>query len=95
MRSGPNNGTITVANGVITGYAGSHSTGEGRCHGGLTVQLWPFGPTPNPGGEYKVWVTPVATSACDSSFCGGSFGFFSNSSKTDNFKVQAEGGDPD
>ena len=35
--------------------------------------------TTNPGGEYKVWVSQVST-------------FDQNSSKTDNFKVRAEGG---
>jgi hypothetical protein len=40
-------------------------------------------------------MTPVGSYACDTSFCGGSFGFFSSSSKTDNFKVQAPEGIPD
>lgn len=35
--------------------------------------------TPNPGGEYKVWVSTVAT-------------FDNDSTKTDNFKVKSEGG---
>ncbi|HWC02093.1 MAG TPA: hypothetical protein VHF87_04925 [Methylomirabilota bacterium] len=96
---GPQNGIISVKGGMIVGYDGSHETGEGRCATlgtpNPTVKLWPFGPTPNPGGEYKVWMTPVGSYACDTSFCGGSFGFFSSSSKTDNFKVQAPEGIPD
>src|SRR6266487_4529168 len=33
-------------------------------HGALTVQLMPYNDTPNPGGEYKVWVTMVSDYAC-------------------------------
>jgi len=98
---GPENGTIRVRGGMIVEYfEGSHDTGVGRCATlttpNPTVKLSPFGPTPNPGGEYKVWMTPVGSYACDGSGCGGSFGFFSSSSKTDNFKVQPpDGGDGD
>jgi hypothetical protein len=98
---GPRNGTIWVTGGMISDYdppidGTAHSVGQGRCPGSLTVQLWPFGPTSNPGGEYKVWLTPARSYACDTSFCSGSFGFFSSSSKTDNFKVQPpDGGTPD
>lgn len=75
---------FTVLNGVITTYLGStHTTGTGKC-GSLSVGLFPFDDTPNPGGEYKVWVTPVADYAEGS----GTFGFLNNASKTDNFKVQ-------
>jgi hypothetical protein len=94
---GPDNGVIHVQGGMIVGYTGSHETGAGRCDTPTTpnptVKLWPFGPTPNPGGEYKVWMTPVDSYACDVSACGGSFGFFSSTSKTDNFKVQPSDGD--
>ena len=95
---GHNNGTITVSGGVISVYSGAHGHGSGRCSD-VTVQLAPFGPTSNPGGEYKVWVTPVASYACSdpASLCAGTFGLFTNSSKTDNFKVQPPegGGQPD
>jgi hypothetical protein len=50
----------------------------GEC-GGWTVQLWPFDPTPNPGGEYKVWMTRKDDYDL--------FGFIPEKSKTDNFKV--------
>jgi len=44
--------------------------------------------TPNPGGEYKAWMTPVADygEACAPNH--GSFGFCDSDSKTDNFKVK-------
>ena len=54
----------------------------------LPVQLMPYLDTPNPGGEYKAWLTPVAAyGSCDSS--RGSHGFCDSESKTDNFKVRA------
>jgi hypothetical protein len=78
------NGVVSVASGVITSYSGSHysSPDVGQCHATM-VQLYPFGPTPNPGGEYKVWMTPVGSYKPGY----GSFGFVPSSSKTDNFKV--------
>ena len=73
---------FTVSNGIITAYTGTHAQGTGRC-GDVTIQLAPFSLTPNEGGEYKVWVTPV-----DKYLAGaGSFGFIQRHSKTDNFKV--------
>jgi cysteine-rich repeat protein len=76
--------------GVITavGAAGcSHLTGSDVDYsslGAITVQLMPYADTPNPGGEYKVWVTPI-----DDYVAGGgrSYGFVDSDSKTDNFKV--------
>ena len=87
---------IHVSGGVITLYLGStHVTGTvaGHC-GGQTVQLAPFDDTLNPGGEYKVWLTP-AVPGCDEDFpvCDGAF--HPRDSKTDNFKVQAPDPDPD
>jgi len=56
-----------------------------------TVELFPYLRTPNPGGEYKVWMTPVSDYACGSNLsqeCNvGFFGFIPSKSKTDNFKV--------
>ena len=95
---GHKNGTITVSGGVVILYSGEHGHGSGRCTD-VTVQLAPFGSTSNPGGEYKVWLTPVGSYACSepATLCAGAFGFFTNSSKTDNFKVQPPegGGQPD
>ncbi len=76
------NRRVTVLNGMITAYAGTHVQSTGQC-GDITVQLFPYDPTPNPGGEYKVWMTPVNSYPLN----GGSFGFLPKYSKTDNFKV--------
>ena len=49
------------------------------------VQLYPYSATPNSGGVYKVWMTPVDKYAPGE----GTFGFVGKWSKTDNFKVRA------
>jgi hypothetical protein len=84
---------IRVQSGVFveyTGasYGGTRSTGVGRCPGAISVQLFPYADTPNPGGEYKVWLTPVA----DYRPGEGVFGFLPAKSKTDNFKVRRSEG---
>ena len=95
------------ANGVITAYTGMggpvHPTGIDQDHpelGAITIRLanlscpTDYLNTPNSGGVYKVWVTPVDNFVGDRSKvdnpCGnGCFhGFASSTSKTDNFKVQ-------
>ena len=76
------------SSGVIEhSYAGTgcqHATGTDVDHaslGAITVQLMPYADTPNHGGEYKAWITPVADIGLD--------GTFQHSrSKTDNFKVK-------
>src|SRR5215470_10711717 len=90
---------FTVAGGIITSVAASgacaHNTGIDVDHGALTVQLIPYDDTPNPGGEYKVWVTMVSDYACnpptptqvDCTVKGSKHGFVPADSKTDNFKV--------
>ena len=75
---------VTIdASGVITGESscatGRHVTGT-DVHGGITVQLMPYADTPNQGGEYKAWITPVAN------YNGK---FIERYSKTDNFKVRS------
>jgi hypothetical protein len=94
--------------GVITAYTGTggpvHTTGIDQVHpelGAITISLAnsscpiDYLDTPNSGGVYKAWVTPVANFVGDPSLvdnaCGnGCFhGFASSTSKTDNFKVQA------
>jgi hypothetical protein len=73
------------SSGEIETYLGNtHDTGKDTTGGGLTVQLWPFDETPNPGGEYKAWLTPVVKYSAG----GGTFGFLHNWSKTDNFKCK-------
>lgn len=73
---------FTVTGGIITTYGGTHAQGTGRC-ADVTIQLAPFSATPNEGGEYKVWVTPVDRYVAGS----GVHGFVQRYSKTDNFKV--------
>ncbi len=91
---------FTVSGGIITSRvapqaAGDHDTGVDVDHGAVTVELCPFLDTPNNGGEYKVWVTPVAdfsgnAAIVDNGYNPGYFhGFIPAASKTDNFKVKA------
>jgi cysteine-rich repeat protein len=79
-------GLIDAVGTVPGGAACAHQTGVDLDHGSLTVQLYPYDDTPNPGGEYKVWVT-----AWDEYDPGsGKHGFIPRHSKTDNFKVDEE-----
>jgi hypothetical protein len=85
-----------VSGGIITGVSGlgNHLTGLDQDHGARTIQLCPYLDTPNPGGVYKVWVTPVDDFHGDptkvDNACGhGCFhGFLPAASKTDNFKIR-------
>jgi hypothetical protein len=98
---------FTVAAGIITGVVNvggcQHVTGLSIDHGAATVQLVPYLDTPNNGGEYKAWATPVANylegcsalgvadglSVVDCGTTGGDVhGFIPAHSKTDNFKVK-------
>jgi hypothetical protein len=63
----------------------NHATGADADHGALTVQLMPYLDTPNAGGEYKVWVTPIDRYSPGE----GNFGFVGKYTKTDAFKVRA------
>ena len=79
------------ASGVIDAVVGpcTHATGVDQDHaaqGAITVQLMPYDDTPNAGGEYKVWVTPVANYG---SGHGDKHGFVPRYSKTDNFKIRS------
>ena len=68
---------------VYAGLGGcQHGTGIDQDYGALTVQLIPYDDTPNNGGEYKAWVTPVVAYVANG-------GFAEAASKTDNFKVRA------
>jgi hypothetical protein len=86
-----------------------HDTGVDIDHsdvGAITVQLYPYDDTPNPGGVYKVWATPVADYAGDPNYAptakkdkvngenyepGNYHGFIPAKSKTDNYKVKKKG----
>jgi hypothetical protein len=83
---------VTVANGFIQSATG-HVTHAVNCSPpvtGITVQLYPFDDTPNPGGEYKLTVASASSvedcngfDAASSTFeiCGGA------DQKSDNYKV--------
>jgi len=77
-----------VMNGYVSSIdGGTHNFNLDTTRGyGIVVQLWPFAFTPNKGGEYKVWVTMVASYSAGQ----GTFGFISSLSKTDNFKVKLD-----
>jgi hypothetical protein len=82
---------VTVSSGVIIA-AFDHATATGRCDS-VIVQLIPFLDTPNPGGGYKVWLTPVESYTPGQ----GTFGFINSESYTDIFKVRtsSDGTDQD
>ena len=101
------NRRFTVTNGVIVAYTGVggpiHPTGIDQDHpelGAITIRLanatcpTDFLTSPNDGGAYKVWVTPVSNFMGDATLvdnpCGsGCFhGFAPSTSKTDNFKAK-------
>jgi hypothetical protein len=51
-----------ISDGLALGSDGNHKLGIDADHGGdgaITVQLMPYLDTPNPGGEYKAWVTRI------------------------------------
>jgi cysteine-rich repeat protein len=81
---------VTVEEGIITAWVDTagctHLTGDDEDHGATTVQLMPYLDTPNNGGEYKVWMTPVGS--YNTRARGNNFGFISSESKTDNYKVR-------
>ena len=97
---------VTVAGGVTIGACptGTHETfvDEDQANlGAHTVELCsapdvPFLTSPNDGGEYKVWVTPVGDFVGDASLVdnacvgvqGCYHGFRASRSKTDNFKAR-------
>ena len=97
------NRSFMVSGGVIVAYSGDgihpiHVTGPDLVHpelGAITIRLAnlscpaDFTASPNNGGAYKVWVTPVGSYISDPGNCGNGcfFGFVPSASKTDNFKV--------
>ncbi len=91
------NRLVTVSGGLFVSSIHPNFPNTGGS-GGRTVELCPFNDTPNNGGVYKVWVTPVGDFVGDPGSvdftCGhGCFhGFIPAASKVDNFKV---GGQPE
>ncbi|MEE9224195.1 MAG: SdrD B-like domain-containing protein [Thermoplasmata archaeon] len=73
---------------------GRHDTGWDVDHDALTIQLMPYKNTPNRGGVYKAWATPIEhfdgdPTKVDNGYKPGYFhGFIPADSKTDNFKVK-------
>jgi hypothetical protein len=98
------NRQFDVLDGIIVNSE-THAVGFDIDHNALTVQLFPYNDTPNPGGVYKVWATPLADYLAGAAALGqpngltvvdpglkpGNFhGFLPGKSKTDNFKVKAK-----
>lgn len=99
---------FTVSGGVITGVVATgceHLTGVDVDHNAVTVQLMPYDDTPNPGGVYKAWATPLADFLAGCAALGvadglsvvdcgrkpgNMHGFIPANSKTDNFKVKEQ-----
>lgn len=85
---------VVVTGGITTGVVDTdceHNVGPLQPGGSVAVQLMPYDDTPNNGGEYKAWLTPVGSFACslDQVTCGNAnHGFINSESKTDNFKVR-------
>jgi len=85
---------LTVANGVVSGAsplsgACAHANGQlNILNGSIPVQLIPYNDTPNPGGEYKVWLIQKSCNAGDPTVSGPEIDFRPSCSKTDNFKVR-------
>jgi hypothetical protein len=79
--------SLGVIQGVVPAGGCEHVTGADGEDGGATVQLFPYSDTPNNGGVYKVWVSPV--SLLDCSAAGNKHCFVPRYSKTDNFKVKS------
>jgi hypothetical protein len=78
---------FTVVGGLIVS-ADNHLWQPDTYRGaGGVVQLIPFDDTPNPGGVYKAWATPV--DKYDPNGNGNKWGFVPAWSKTDNFKIKS------
>jgi hypothetical protein len=84
-------GSSATAGGFGTSTCYHQNGSKDDANGALPVQLIPYADTPNSGGEYKAWMTPVADygEACAPNH--GSYGFCDSDSKTDNFKIKASG----
>jgi hypothetical protein len=78
--------SLGVIEAVVPAGGCEHATGADGEDGGATVQLFPYKDTPNNGGVYKVWVSPVESLDCSAP--GNKHCFVPADSKTDNFKVK-------
>ena len=77
-----------VEGGIITQYLGTTHNWNPipEIPGAIVIQLWPFDKTPNKGGVYKAWATPVDD--YNPSDPHSFWGFIPKYSKTDNYKVR-------
>lgn len=75
---------VRVVGGVFDSASSTHAVANGPC-GSKVVQLFPFIRAPNGGGEYKAWLTPVASHVPG----GPNFGFLSDKSKAAFFRLQS------
>ena len=88
---------VRVEDGLIKGAVVvpsgcQHNNGSLQPGGATAVQLMPYSDTPNPGGEYKAWLTPADKYVCPLNVVtcdAGRNGFVNSESKTDNFKVNS------
>lgn len=83
---------LVVVNGQVAGATGScpHTNGTFNSANGTTpVQLAPFSATPNPGGEYKVWLIAQTGGTAISTSDPKVINFAKSNAKTDNFKVRS------
>ena len=83
---------FVVVDGVITDTTGPcpHAEGTSGDDSGISVQLFPYIDTPNNGGVYKVWVTPIEFYDATETEPGNKNGFIPRYSKVDNFKVRSD-----
>jgi hypothetical protein len=88
---------LVKVRGKFVEEACTHNTGIDADHGdvgAITVQLMPYARTPNKGGVYKVWITPVERFVGDPEQVDNPdyfHGFIPAWSKTDNYKVRRGG----
>jgi hypothetical protein len=93
---------VVVLNGRVDGVptggppatctTGFHANGtQNDANGALPVQLIPYNDTPNNGGVYKAWMTPVVDYGELCAPNHAQHGFCDKDSKTDNFKIRTPG----
>jgi hypothetical protein len=84
--------------GVISGATGpacKHADGVfNPANGSTPVQLFPFSATPNPGGEYKVWLIAQTANTSIDQDDPKVIHFNNSDTKTDNFKCREQPGEP-
>jgi len=83
---------VPTASPPVTCTTGFHANGTANdANGALPVQLIPYNDTPNNGGVYKAWMTPVADYGELCAPNHAQHGFCDKDSKTDNFKIRTPG----